>query len=143
MRRVPKAVSWARLRSRSPVWGRPAAAAKLANQSTAVADRGLADQVVRVALGEAVDRLQWLLDRLAADPAEHVDRPGPPVGEAVAAGQHQHLAAGLGQPGGGGQPGRPGTDHDHVGPHQPSPARADGAAASSGRPSPWRSKMPR
>ncbi len=109
----------------------------------AVADRGLADQVVGVALGEAVDRLQWLLDRLAADPAEHVDRPGPPVGEAVAAGQHQHLAAGLGQPGGGGQPGRPGPDHDHVGPHQSSPARADGAAASSGTPSPWRSKMPR
>ncbi len=140
---MPKAVTWPRLRSRSPAWARPAAAAKRENQSSAVADRGLADQVVGVALGEAVDRLQGLLDRLAADPAEHVDRPGPPVGEAVAAGQHQHLAARLGQPGGGGQPGRAGPDDDHVGPHQPSPARADGAAASSGTPSPWRSKMPR
>ena len=108
-----------------------------------VADRGLADQVVGMALGEAVDRLQGLGDRLAADPPEHVDRPGPPVGEAVAAGQHPHLAARLGQPGGAGQPGRAGPDDEHVGPHQPSPARVDGSAASSGTPAPWRSKMPR
>ena len=109
----------------------------------AVADRGLADQVVGVALGEAVDRLDGLGDRLTADPAEHVDGPGPPVGEAVAPGQHPHLPAGLGQPGGGGQPGRPGPDHEHVGGHQSSPAPAVGAAASSGTPVPWRLKMPR
>jgi hypothetical protein len=108
----------------------------------AVEDRGPADQVVRVALGEPVDRLQGPLDRLAADPAEHVHRPGAPVGEAVAAGQQQHLAARLGQAGGAGQPGRAGPDHDDVGPHQ-APSAGLTAAASSGTPSPRRSKMPR
>jgi hypothetical protein len=62
----------------------------------AVADGVLADQVVGVALGEAVDGGQGTVHRLAADPAEDVDRAGAPVGEAVAAGQQQDLAARLG-----------------------------------------------
>ena len=84
-----------------------------------------------MALGEAVDRLQGPLDRVPTDPAQHIHRPGAPVGEAVAPGQQQHLATCLGQAGGAGQPGRAGPDHNHVGPHQRPSARPSPSPTSS------------
>ena len=91
---------------------------------------GSVDVLGRVG-GEPVSRPLEAIDRLPEGHPYHL------------VGQDQYLAARLGQPDGAGQPGRSGPDHDHVGPHQPSPARVDGSAASSGTPAPWRSKMPR